>query len=90
MPNLRYNRGAKYEREIVNEAKARGCIAFRSAGSHSPIDVCIIDPTNCTIELIQCKLGRISKPQSERLYKEFGFLEKGMWKIIFRLENKIL
>ena len=38
-----YQKGADRERKIVNRAREKGHIAFRSAGSHSPIDVCIID-----------------------------------------------
>lgn len=50
-----YKNAANYERKIVKKAKAEGCIAFRSAGSHSPIDVCIIDTKERRIRLIQCK-----------------------------------
>ena len=43
MGNANYIKGANKERKFVNDARASGKIAFRSAGSHSPIDVCIID-----------------------------------------------
>ena len=43
---------------LVNKAREEGKIAFRTAGSHSPIDVCVIDTKNLTIKLIQCKTGK--------------------------------
>lgn len=53
----KYRKGAEYERKLVREAKEAGRIAFRSAGSHSPIDVCIIDTRSKMIFLIQAKAG---------------------------------
>jgi len=50
-----YRKGADFEREIVNEARAEGMISFRSASSKSPIDVTIIDPKKHTIRFIQAK-----------------------------------
>lgn len=54
----RYRKGADYERKLVKEAKEDGLIAFRSAGSHSPIDVILIDVENKIIDLLQCKAGK--------------------------------
>jgi hypothetical protein len=39
MPNNSYLRGVRLERELVNLGRAHGWIAYRSAGSHSCIDV---------------------------------------------------
>lgn len=61
MPNLNYNNGAAKERRIVNKARQQGCLAFRSAGSHSPVDVFILDPVSKTIELVQCKPRSMQK-----------------------------
>ena len=77
--NRNYKRGYEKERRIVNEARDRGCIAFRSAGSHSPIDVAIIDYNNAEIKLIQCKStkklkGGIEPKLKEKLERELGFL----------------
>ena len=55
MPNRNYLKGVRKERKIVNEAREKGMVAFRSAGSHSPIDVCIIDLKNKTITFVQSK-----------------------------------
>ena len=62
----KYRKGYLKERRIVNEARARGKIAFRSAGSHSPIDICIIDRQLKKIEFVQSKAG-----QSIGLKKKF-------------------
>jgi hypothetical protein len=39
MPNAHYLRGVRLERELVNLGRAHNWIAYRSAGSHSCIDV---------------------------------------------------
>lgn len=70
MPNKNYIKGVRKERSIVNEARARGLISFRSAGSHSPIDVCVIDKTNKTIKFIQCKPDSMNSTKKQRLRDE--------------------
>jgi hypothetical protein len=42
MPNNSYLRGVRLERELVNLGRAHGWIAYRSAGSHSCIDVTLV------------------------------------------------
>lgn len=59
-----YRKGSDKERRIVNKARKEGKIAFRSAGSHSPIDVCIIDLKGHQIEFIQ------SKPKGSLILKD--------------------
>ena len=63
----RYQKGATFERDLVNEAKAKGKLAFRSAGSKSPIDLCIVDIIKKEIEFIQAKTG---KSKVTKKYKE--------------------
>ena len=58
MPNKNYENGVRFERKVVNKARDLGLIAFRSAGSHSPFDVVIIDKSNRIINLIQCKKAK--------------------------------
>lgn len=41
MPNVAYEKGVRFEREVINAFKALGCHATRSAGSHGPWDVTI-------------------------------------------------
>ena len=63
----RYNIGYRFEREIVNDYKARGWpVALRSAGSHSPFDV--VCARGQEIHWIQAKKdGHISKAELELL-----------------------
>ncbi|MDP2692233.1 MAG: hypothetical protein Q8O88_01175 [bacterium] len=44
MPNKNYRRGSTIERLIVNSFRKEGLTAYRSAGSHSPIDVTVHFP----------------------------------------------
>ena len=75
MPNPKYQKGYRKERKIVNMARGLGWIAFRSAGSHSPIDVVIIDPKNKTVRFIQCKSDKLHKSQKLKLEKEMEDLD---------------
>ena len=85
MPNPRYVKGVRKERKIVNMAKAKGLIAFRSAGSHSPIDVCIIDMKNKWIRLVQCKSDNISRNYKRELEHQYAGLN-GEFLCSFRVE----
>ena len=79
-----YRKGYDFERKIVNGARASGLVSFRSAGSHSPVDVVIIDEFNREIILIQCK-------STKRKYKNKGeYLEKdeANYVVKWRLMNK--
>ncbi len=67
MPSANYVKGRKKEYKVVNEAKAQGCIALRSAGSHSPIDVIVVDIDNKHIRLIQCKPNTMPLSQKRAL-----------------------
>ena len=70
-----YEKGADKERRVVNRARNEGKITFRSAGSHSPIDVCIIDRQNKKIEFVQCKplnFGIKAKFDLEYEYKDLN------------------
>ena len=53
-----YDKGVRFERKIVNEAKAKGYIAFRTAGSKSPIDCVTINLKEHEIHFIQAKKGK--------------------------------
>lgn len=70
MPNKNYIKGVRKERKIVNEARDKGLIAFRSAGSHSPIDVVVIDKRNKLIKLIQCKPDDMNSNKKQKLRDE--------------------
>lgn len=59
MTNRNYRRGYEIERKIVNEFRTQGYWAYRSAGSHSKVDVTVIKP-NGEILLLQVK--RMKQP----------------------------
>lgn len=75
MPNRNYLNGVAKERKIVNEARAQGMVAFRSAGSHSPIDAVIIDPIQHIIRLVQCKPKSMSDKSKEKLLDTLNFMD---------------
>ena len=85
MPNRNYLKGVTKERKLVNEARARGFISFRSAGSHSLIDCVIIDSANRTIKLIQCKPDNYSRKQKALLLEKFKGLN-GSFEVTFSIE----
>ena len=60
MPHKKYLKGYRLERNIVNFARSKKMLSFRSAGSHSSCDVCIIDEKNKLIYFIQCKASKLS------------------------------
>ena len=81
----RYRKGARYEREIVNSAREAGRLSFRSAGSHSPIDVVVIDSKKRTIELIQAKAGKsMSEKARDKLEASLRYLN-GTYEVEFKV-----
>ena len=87
MGNKQYRKGSDYERKVVNENREMGCIAFRSAGSHSPIDVIVINPVNRTIQLIQCKVGKsYTQKFKESLKEQYSFLN-GTFEVTFEVDD---
>jgi Holliday junction resolvase len=70
MGNRNYIKGVRKERKLVNEARERGMIAFRSAGSHSPIDVVIISKKHKRIWFVQCKPESMSDKAKSKLELE--------------------
>ena len=58
----------------MNDARDLGMIAFIFAGSHSPIDVCIVDANNKVIRLIQCKPDDISDNKKKVLKSKYAKL----------------
>ena len=82
MPNPNYLKGVRKERKLVRWAKDRGMIALRSAGSHSPIDVVIIDKYMNLIRLVQCKPHNYPRSYKKKLYEKYGYLT-GKWDVEF-------
>lgn len=80
-----YKRGADKERRIVNRFREAGYLAFRSAGSHSPIDVFALNPKTHEIILVQSKLGKfLSNPAREKIIQE-GKKLNGIYTLSFAL-----
>lgn len=72
MPNNKYLRSTKRERQLVNEARAKGAIAARSAGSHSPVDVWSFYPGKNEVYLIQVKTEKgasVSVDKDKKVFK---------------------
>ena len=65
-----YEKGADKERRIMNKFRDKGMLSFRSAGSHSPIDVFALDIENKTIWLIQSKPKSMSDNAKQKIYDE--------------------
>jgi Holliday junction resolvase len=86
MPNKKYRKGVKLERDTVNRARAEGCIAFRSAGSHSPFDVVIVDLEKKKIAFIQCKAGQWDEYKMNKLEDKYAVFD-GSFDVIFRVEG---
>ena len=80
----KYAKGVRYERQIVNNAREKGKIAFRSAGSHSPIDVCIIDKESKRIQFIQAKATKASQKALEKEFNSYS----DEWLVIFEVWEK--
>lgn len=55
MPNRNYQRGVRFERQLVNELKALGCVASRTAGSHGKFDVVAVATDMTTA----CKVNKL-------------------------------
>ena len=53
-----------------------GFIAFRSAGSHSPIDVVAINPKTMDVVLVQCKNTVLGDEQIKKLSASMGLRTK--------------
>lgn len=69
MGNKFYRKGYRKENMLVTKSKEQGYLSFRSAGSHSPIDVVIIDHVNREIRLVQCKPSDYGQIPTDRLYE---------------------
>ena len=84
MPNKQYTKGRRKEYAIVHNEKVLGRIAFRSAGSHSPVDVVFIDTQEHIIRLIQSKPDDYAPIAILRLMKLNERLN-GTFKVIFQI-----
>jgi Holliday junction resolvase len=71
MANPNYNRGVRFEREVMKEWEAKGYAVLRTAGSHGAFDVIAYHP-NRPVEFIQCKvLQKGSIKEAHTMTKRF-------------------
>lgn len=84
MPNRNYLKGVRKERKYVAIAHSNGWIGFRSAGSHSCIDVVMIDPKNKIIYLLQCKPDSMSQNAKNKILEENKDLQ-GSFTVTFQV-----
>jgi Holliday junction resolvase len=61
----KYRKGADFERKLVKEAREKGFIAARTAGSKSKIDCFEIDYPGKLIRFIQAKKGKSRMTKQE-------------------------
>lgn len=85
MPNRNYEKGRRKEYAICHKLRNAGFIAFRSAGSHSPVDVVGIDGKNKKIKLVQAKPDSMSDKARERISTE-NILLNGKFDVEFVVE----
>jgi len=69
LPNKNYEKGRRKEYKVMHSLRNEGYIAFRSAGSHSPIDVVGIRGSDNKIKLVQCKPDSMSENAKNKLYE---------------------
>ena len=85
MPNKKYQKGYRFENKLVHLHSGPDKISFRSAGSHSPVDVVAIDLKKKTIKLIQAKASR------EKVIKPFDTDEFTVSFVVARkLKGKVI
>lgn len=82
MPNKKYVKGRRKEYKVVNQEKDKGNMSFRSAGSHSPVDVISIDNVNKVIKLIQCKSDNMPESQKKKLEEQYKYLNS-VYSVVF-------
>ena len=80
-----YRYGRRKEYEIVKAARDLGALAFRSAGSHSIVDIVAIFHKEKRIELIQCKRGKsISESAKAKIVRDNRLLN-GTFEVEFKV-----
>lgn len=84
MLNRNYKNGANKERKLVNREREKGRLSFRSAGSHSPIDVFSLDKQG-VIKLIQSKPKTMSENAKQKILDNLKQYE-GFYEVVCVVE----
>lgn len=74
-------KGRRYEWKIRDQYIEKGYIVTRSASSKGKIDLIAIHPQLKIIALIQCKAGKLSNPEKERILSHLKQFE-GQYTVI--------
>jgi len=75
-----FQKGGKKEYKIIKREgydlrkPTKERMAIRSAGSHSPVDVVLIDMVERTIRFVQCKPNSMSENKRQALREENNLL----------------
>lgn len=77
-----YKNGRNKEYRIIAKEREKGNLAFRSAGSHSAIDIISIDHKNKSIKLIQSKPASMSDNAKTKIEKDNEYLN-GLYTVEF-------
>jgi Holliday junction resolvase len=70
MPNRNYVNGRAFEYKTKKKLEQMGYTVFRTAGSHSKVDLIAYDIEHRVVWFIQCKAGHLSEKERERIYSE--------------------
>ena len=74
MPNKNYNNGRAREYKLMHKLEAEGYVCFRTAGSHTKVDILAFKPSSPFhpyVRLIQSKKTGYLSPQEREEKKEF-------------------
>lgn len=75
MPNKNYIKGRRKEYKTIDQLRKIGCeVVFRSAGSHSAVDVVGIDLLRRKVFFIQCKPESMSDDKKRGLEESLKLL----------------
>lgn len=71
-----YRKGRQFERDLVNEFRAQGCLSARTAGSKSKIDVFSINPLTLEVLFIQAKCGAFHESELKKIEKDLSWIRE--------------
>lgn len=83
MANNAYLRGTARERQLVNEYRAKGWDACRSAGSHSPWDVWAYNPKTGEVVLTQIKSHKGKKRINDKVINSYPAQVTTIWRTYY-------
>lgn len=82
-----YSRGANFERRVMKNLEARSWTVFRSAGSHSPVDLVAIRMGE--VQLYQCQIDKHFAPGKRAAVIELARVNHFQAWLAWREGNKL-